>query len=195
MRDLEAGTAHGEAETLTLGAAGGSPDRTRLVAVAVLCLALGAVAGGFGALWWEARPEPAAPPADEHAVELLLFAAEPRGRGADRVLRVDGALLMSGRSTSTVQSVDPPHDSFVVRAPALPVTVSPAARYQPLDLLVTVRDCSGASRWTPVERPFTITWRDEHGKVHLDRAGDFDRSVAAAMTGYVDAVCDAPVSR
>jgi hypothetical protein len=138
---------------------------------------------------------------DEHAVELLLFRAvpprtHPRG-SAFRIspLEVDSTLLLSGAVTSTVLRISNPDDSLDVRAPALPVTVSPAARFQPLDLKINVRDCNAATRWTPVDRPFTITWRDEYGKVHLDRAGDIDRSIAGSLVRYIDAVCSGPRDR
>ena len=36
-------------------------------------------------------------------------------------------------------------------------------------------------RWRPVDRPFLVFWRDEYGKKHLDRAGDFSWSVSKAM--------------
>jgi hypothetical protein len=78
-----------------------------------------------------------------------------------------------------------------VRVPALPVTVSPTARYQSVELRLVVRDCRAASRWAlDVDRPFTIAWRDEDGRVHLDRAGDFDRSLAIPLLRYIDSSCD-----
>lgn len=110
-------------------------------------------------------------------------------------LQVDSAFLLSGTVTSTVLTIDNPDDSLDVRAPALPVTVSTTARFQGIDLEIIVRDCEVATRWTPADRPFTITWRDGDGKVHTDSAGDFDRSMASSLTSYVDAVCGDPLDR
>ena len=45
-------------------------------------------------------------------------------------------------------------------------------------------------QWTPDDRAFTITWRDEFGREHLDRAGDFEKSMAILLVRYVDGVCD-----
>lgn len=151
-------------------------------------------------LGWQAPPappRPAPPPfhVDEHAVELMLFEVvpprtHPRGWGSENSpLQVDSALFLAGAATSTVLGVNNLDRSLDVRAPALPVTVSPIARFQSVNLEIVVRDCKAASRWTPVDRPFTITWRDEEGKSHLDRAGDFDRSMARSLIHYIDAVC------
>lgn len=151
-------------------------------------------------LGWQAppaSPRPAPPPfhVDEHAVELMLFEVvpprtHPSGWESDNSpLQVDSGLLLSGAATSTVLGVDTPGRSLDVRAPALPVTVSPTSRFQWVNLKIIVRDCKAATRWTPVDRPFTITWRDEDGKMHLDRAGDFDRSMASSLNRYIDAMC------
>jgi hypothetical protein len=94
--------------------------------------------------------------------------------------------------TSTVLEIATPGDGLGVRAPALPLTVSPTRRLQSLDLTIVVRDCEAAARWTPDDRPFTITWRDEYDRVHMDRAGDFDRSMARSLSRYVDTVCGNP---
>lgn len=152
-------------------------------------------------LWWQARPAPPPVHADEHAVELMLFEAVPPRRHPSgwvseiSPLQVDSAFLLSGALTSTVLEIDNPDHGLDVRAPALPVTVSPTARFQSVDLKIVVRDCKAATRWTPVDRPFTITWRDERGGEHLDRAGDFDRSMASSLVRYIDAVCGNPLSR
>lgn len=152
--------------------------------------ALGVAIGVAAVKGWE-QPEPEADPfrADEHAVELMLFAVAPSGAAGSNRLQVDSAVLLSGAVTSTVMSVRLLERSIVVHAPALPVTVSPTARLQSVRLEIVVRDCAAARRWAPADRPFTIRWRDEHGRSHLDRAGDFDRSMARALTRYVDAVC------
>jgi len=163
--------------------------------VAFLAFVLGVAAGGGAVLGWQAPPGPPPFQVDEHAVELILFEVVPRrthpsGRGSENSpLQVDSALFLAGAVTSTVLGVEHLDRSLDVRAPALPVTVSPTARFQSVNLEIIVRDCKAASRWTPVDRPFTITWRDEDGKRHLDRAGDFDRSMASSLIHYIDAVC------
>lgn len=162
---------------------------------------LGVAAGGSVVLWWQARPASPSLRADEHAVELLLFEAvsprtHPSGwESEDSPLQVHSAFLLSGAVTSTVLTISNPDHSLDVRAPALPVTVSPTARFQSVNLEIIVRDCEAASRWTPVDRPFTITWRDESGREHLDRAGDFDGSMTRSMIRYIDGVCGNPLSR
>ncbi|MET1058230.1 MAG: hypothetical protein ABWX84_01445 [Nocardioides sp.] len=177
------------------------PSGWRQPAVTLLALVLGLAAGAAAVLWWEARPEPPPFRADEHAVELMLFDAVPPRPDSDAQtnevspLRVDGAVLLSGGVTSTVVQIGAPHHSLDVTAPALPVTVSPTARYQSVQLRMTVLDCASAVRWAPGDRPFTIRWRDEYGKAHTDRAGDFDRSTASSLTRYIDAVCESPLTR
>ena len=177
------------------------PIEWRRTANVLLAFLLGLAAGAGAVLWWQARPE--SPPfrADEHAVEVVLFDASPPGthpnaqRGEFRPLHVDGALLLSGGVTSTVLEIGAPHPSLDVRAPLLPVTISPTARFRSVQLRMTVRDCEAATRWTPGDRPFTVTWRDEYGKAHTDRAGDFGRSTAISLTQYVDSVCQRPLNR
>ena len=102
---------------------------------------------------------------------------------------------MSGGSTSTVVEIGALDRSLDVRAPQLPVTVSPTGRFQSVELSIIVRDCKAATRWAPTDRPFTVNWRDEYGETHLDRAGDFGRSVAISLTRYIDAVCENPPTR
>jgi hypothetical protein len=176
------------------------PTQWRQPAVAFLAFVLGLAAGGQAVLGWQAPPAPPRPapppfPVDEHAVELVLFEVvpprtHPNGwESENSPLQVDSAVFLSGAATSTVFGVDSLDRSLDVRAPALPVTVSQTARFQSVNLEIIVRDCKAASRWTPVDRPFTITWRDEHGRRHLDRAGDFDRSMASSFIHYIDAVC------
>lgn len=131
---------------------------------------------------------------------MLFEAVPPRTHQSGRKseigpLQFESAVLLSGAVTSTVLGINTPDHSLEVRAPALPVTVTPTARFQSVDLKIIVRDCKAAARWTPVDRPFTITWRDEHGREHLDRAGDFDRSVASSLIRYIDAVCGNPLNR
>ena len=135
---------------------------------------------------------------DEHAVELVLFReaparSRPSGREPpDSPLRVDSALLLSGLVTSTIVAMTASGSGLEVRVPALPVTVSPTDRLHEVALEVIVRECKAALRWTPGDRPFVITWRDEYGRVHMDRAGDFGRSTAASFSRYIDAACDQP---
>ncbi len=147
------------------------------------------------------RPEPAPFRADEHAVELVLLETDPPRTprtGAESEaspLHVDGALLLSGVVASTVLTIDTPGRGLVVRIRALPVTVTPTARLRPVRLRIAVRDCEVASRWTPADRPFTITWRDEYDQEHTDRAGDFGMAMAVSLKRYVEAVCDGPADR
>ena len=149
-------------------------------------------------VWRQAGPEPAPLRTDEHAVELVLFREAPaRGRPSgreppDSPLRVDSALLLSGLTTSTIVAMTALGSGLEVRVPALPVTVSPTDRLHEIALEVVVRDCKAALRWIPGDRPFVITWRDEYGRVHMDRAGDFGLSTAASFSRYIDAACDQP---
>jgi hypothetical protein len=110
-------------------------------------------------------------------------------------LSVDGALLLSGGLTSKVVEIGALGRGLVVRAPSLPVTVSPTDRFQSVSLKIIVRDCHAAARWTPADRPFIIRWRDEYGNSHLDRAGDFGEPVAISLVRYIDAVCDSQHDR
>lgn len=176
------------------------PTRWRAPSAAILAFVLGvAVGGGAGLWWWQSRP--ASPPArvDEHKVEPVLFEAlppqSPVGRGSEIIaLHVEGAVLLSGVVTSTVLTVGALH-GLDVRAPALPAKVSPTSRFHAVTLEIVVRDCAAATRWAPDDRPFTISWQDEYGKVHLDRAGDFDSSMSDLLTQYVDAACGKPLDR
>ena len=139
-------------------------------------------------LWWQDRPEPEPVRVDEHAVELVLFDVV----SGSSPLQVGGALLLSGGVTSTVVEIGALERSLEVRTRDLPVTVSATDRFRSVTLGIIVRDCEAATRWVPGERPFTVRWRDEFGEVHLDRAGDFDRSMAGTLVRYVDAACANP---
>lgn len=168
----------------------GRPSRSLVLALAALVV--GVVAGALAVLGWQqderSTPAPArAARGDEHDVELLLYEVVPAGRG--RALRVHGGLLQSGGATSTVVSMGSLDGGLEILAPRLPVTVSPTARYRTVTLTFLVGDCRTATGWTPGERPFTLTWRDEYGDTHLDRGGDFDPSVGTAIVRYVDAAC------
>ena len=200
-------TARPPTETLDVGPARPPllerlPTRRLTLAVCVVVFLLGAAAGAGTVLSSQDRPaEPRSVPADEHAVELVLFSADPpRTHPGDRTsdagpLLVESAVLLSGVVTSTVLSIDSADPGLGVRAPALPVTVSPTARLRELELRIVVRDCKAAAVWPPVDRPFTSTWRDEHGREHLDRAGDFDRTTARSLASHVDAVCRGDADR
>jgi len=170
------------------------PNQWRRHAVALLAFVLGVATGG-ATMWWQEAPAPTPFRADEHAVELLLLEAvlprtlPSRSLSKNSPLQVDSAFFLSGAVTSTVSTISNADHSLDVRAPALPVTVSPTARFQPVQLKIIVRDCKAATRWAPVDRPFTITWLDEYGKRHLDRAGDFDKSMAGSLIQYIHALC------
>lgn len=169
--------------------------------MAFLAFVVGLAAGGGAVLWSQAQPAPRHVGLDEHAVELLLFQAVPprtypNGRESDTgALQVEGAVLLSGSVTSTVVWIGILDGSLDVRAPDLPVTVSPTGRLQSVNLRILVRDCKSATRWTPGDRPFSVRWRDEFGRAHLDRAGDHGKAVANSLISYIDAVCDIPLSR
>jgi hypothetical protein len=170
--------------------------------VAFVAFVVGVAAGGGAVMWRQTQPEP--PPssrADEHAVELILFEAQPLrpppgGRESDiSRLQVDSALLLSGLVTSTVIGIGTPGHGLHVRASALPATVSPTDRFQSISLTILVQDCKAATRWTPGDRPFTIRWRDEDDRAHFDRAGDFGKSMAYSLSRYIDDACDNPPNR
>lgn len=198
MRDPD-DRAQGPTETLQV-----RPSRSTLVdevpatwrqrAAPVVALVVGLVIGGGAALWWHDDPEPTTLPPHEHTVELLILGAEPNSSSQDSevaTLQLDGAVFLSGALTSTVVRIENAADSgVVVRAPALPVTVSSERRFRSIDISLVVRDCGAAARWTPADRPFIISWRDEYEREHSDQAGDFDREMNAYLSRYLDAACD-----
>jgi hypothetical protein len=207
VRDPDDGTTEGPSETLQAGPSRppwihSVPARWRRHVAASVGFLLGVAAGAGAVLWWQAQPTPPTSPtpprfrADEHAVELVLFEARPpeampRGPGSAASLHIDGALLLSGQVTSTVLSIEFLGQSLDVRAPRLPLTVSPSDRFQSIGLRVSVEDCERAIRWEqPGVRPFIITWRDEFDRTHTDRAGDFGRSTGDSLIRYMHAVCD-----
>ena len=57
------------------------------------------------------------------------------------------------------------------------------------------RDCALATEWTPSSQPFTLTWQDDHGDVHMDIGGDHDASMELTLLGYLDAVCENSATR
>jgi len=201
VQDADDGVGQQPTETLQVGRSRPPllENKWRQPAVAFLAFVVGVAAGGGAVLWWQAQPEPPPPSrADEHAVELILFEAEPARTHPNRPesdvspLQVDSALLLSGLVTSTVVGIGTPGHGLDVRTPALPATVSPTDRFQSVNLTILVRDCQAATRWTPGDRPFTIRWRDEYGRAHLDRAGDFGSSMANSLIRYIDGACDNP---
>ena len=175
------------------------PSSWRPRALVVLAFLVGVAVGGGALFWWQGRPVPPSTAErpdplsllDEHAVELVLFRATsspPAGAGSTPApLRVGGAVILSGVVTSTVSRIE--STSLEIRAAALPVTVSPSTRFQVIELEITVQDCPAAARWRPTDRPLLIVWRDEYGKEHLDRAGDFNRSASRSVVRYIAAVC------
>jgi hypothetical protein len=200
VRDPDDHTAQQPTETLQVGPSRPPffqkvPTQWRQHAVALLAFLLGVAAGGGAVLGWQARTAPPPFRVDEHAVELILFqAVAPRtppggSESENSPVQVESGLLLSGAITSTVLTINNPDHGLDIRAPALPVTVSPSARFESFTLEIMVQDCKAATAWTPVDRPFTITWRDEYGMRHLDRVGDFDRSMASSLIRYIDAMC------
>ena len=202
MGDPEDGTTEGPTEMLRAGPARPPlfppvPARWRRRAAAPAAFVLGVALGAGTVLSWQDEPTTPTPPrvrADEHAVELVLFEAVPSpGPAGARAgpLHIDGALLLSGQVTSTVLSIEFLGQSLDVRAPGLPLTVSPSDRFRSIGLRVSVEDCERAVRWErPGVRPFVITWRDEFDRTHTDRAGDFGRSTGESLIRYMHAVCD-----
>jgi hypothetical protein len=203
VQDLDGGVGRQPTETLQVGSSRPPllENRWRRPAAAFLAFVVGVAAGGGAVLWWQAEPEPPPPSRpDEHAVELILFEAEPSRThpgGAESEtspLQVDGAVLLSGLVTSTVLGIGL-GDGLDVRAPGLPATVSPTDRFQSVNLMILVRDCKVATQWTPGDRPFTIRWRDDFGRAHLDRAGDFGTTMANSLIRYIDGACASPADR
>ena len=174
------------------------PARWRHHAASSIAFLVGVTAGVGAVVWRQPGPEPAPFRNDEHAVELVLFQEVPaRSHPSGREppvgpLHVDSALLLSGLVTSTIVAITASSSGLDVRVPALPVTVSPTGRLHEVALKVAVRDCEAAMRWVPGDRPFVITWRDEYGRVHMDRAGDFGLSIADSFTQYINDVCGEP---
>lgn len=164
------------------------PAAWRRRAVAPVFFVLGVAAGAGTALGWpsdgEEQATPRTPP-DTHDVELVLVEAAPR----PEELVVAGGILLSGTSTAVVVRVEAPTPGIEVRVAALPVTVTPTDRYAPVRLRIRVRDCASAARWEPSDRPFTITWKDEQGRGHIDRAGDFGEATRSALRGFLVGAC------
>ena len=111
-------------------------------------------------------------------------------------LRIDGALLHGrGTGTATVTRIHRPGKSLAIRVPALPVRLSVNHSFERIRLQILPRDCGLATQWTPSAQPFTLTWKDDHGDVHVDIGGDHDASMELTLIRYLDAVCGNPGTR
>lgn len=163
---------------------------------------LGVMGGGGAAWWWDDRssrearaPSPTAPAGAEVRLVLSRVVAPtpPNDRngtiGTDP-LRIDAVLLHSrGPGITTVTRIHRPGGSLAIRAPALPVELSVNHSFERIRLEITPRDCGFAAEWTPSAQPFTLTWQDDRGDIHMDTGGDHDASMELALIRYLDAVC------
>jgi len=61
--------------------------------------------------------------------------------------------------------------------------------FERIRLNITARDCGLAAEWTPSAQPFTLTWQDDHGDLHMDAGGDHDASMELELIRYFDVVC------
>jgi hypothetical protein len=61
--------------------------------------------------------------------------------------------------------------------------------FERVRLKITARDCGLAAEWTPSAQPFTLTWRDDHGDIHMDTGGDHDASMELELVRYFDVTC------
>lgn len=175
------------------------PDRWRQTAVVLLALALGMLLGAVVTHTWREDPAPA--PREphepvrthEHDVELVVLGAVLPERvtpeRATRPLRLRAAVLLSGNEPSEVVDIDSLDGSLVVSVEGLPFTVSPSDRLHAVALEVVPRDCAAARRWPPDARPFAVTWQDQDGVEHTDRAGDHQPAAARAVRRYAKAAC------
>jgi hypothetical protein len=176
---------------------------------AVLIAFVLGVIGGGGAAWWsnDRPPEEARAPSPPAAagtdVRLVLSGVvaptrpnDRNGTAEDGPLRIDGALLHDrGTATATVTRIHRPGGSLAIRVPALPVRLSAYHSFERIRLQITPRDCGLAAQWTPSAQPFTLTWQDDHGNVHVDIGGDHDASMELTFIRYLDAVCGNPATR
>jgi hypothetical protein len=173
-----------------------------------MALALGVVGGG-GAAWWldgwsprDARA-PSPPAAAGTEVRLVLSgvvaSTQPNGRnrtGANDPLLIDAVLLHGrGPGTATVARIHRSGGSLAMRAPALPVKLSVNHSFERIRLKITPRYCGLAAEWTPSAQPFTLTWQDDHGDIHMDTAGDHDASMELELIRYFDLVCGNQAAR
>jgi hypothetical protein len=170
--------------------------------VVLIAFVLGVIAGGGAAWWWDGwSPRDARAPSPSTAavteVRLVLSGivapTQPKGRngtGGNDPLLID-ALLLHGRGpgTATVVRIHRPGRSLAIRAPALPVRLSVNHSFERVRLKITARDCGLAAEWTPSAQPFTLTWRDDHGGIHMDTGGDHDASMELELVRYFDVTC------
>jgi len=183
------------------------PDRLtpawRHRGIIVVAFVFGVVSGGGAVYWWKDRPseEVQSPPTvADTSVRLVLSRVvvaprpnERNGNNGARPLQVDGALLHSrGTGTATVTKIHRPGGALAIRVSALPVRLSVNQSFERIRLQITPRDCVLATEWTPSAQPFTLSWQDEHGDVHVDIGGDHDWSMELSLIRYFDAVCGDP---
>ena len=175
----------------------------------LVAFALGVLSGSGAVWWWNDRPpeEPPAPspPAAATSTEVRLVLGgrviPPRpnarlGTGGAAPLRIDGVLLHGrGPGSATVTRIHRPGNSFAIRVPALPVRLSVNHSFERIRLQISPRDCRLATQWTPSAQPFTLTWKDDDGDVHVDIGGDHDASLEVILIRYLDAVCSDPGTR
>jgi hypothetical protein len=196
----------------------GGPTRTPLLdrltpawrqrVVVLIAFVFGVIGGGGAAWWWNDRPpeEVRAPSPSAAAgtdVRLVLGGvvaptrrSDPNGTVGDGPLWIDGALLHGrGSGTATVTRIHRPGGGLAIRAPALPVTISVNQSFERILLKIAPRDCGLATQWTPSAQPFTLTWQDDQGNVHVDIGGDHDASMEVTLLRYLDAVCGNPATR
>ena len=170
--------------------------------VVLIAFVLGVIAGG-GAAWWldgrsprDARA-PSSPTAAGIEVRLVLSGivapTQPKGRngtGGNDPLLID-ALLLHGRGPgiATVTRIHRAGGSLAIRASALPIRLSVNHSFERVRLKITARDCGLAAEWTPSAQPFTLTWQDDHGDIHMDTGGDHDAAMELDLIRYFDVVC------
>ncbi len=197
----------------------GGPTRTPLLdrltpawrhrGVILTAFAFGVISGGGAVWWWNDRPpkevRAPSPPAAAAGTEvrLVLSGVGAPTRPNDRngtvgaaPLRIDGVLLHDrGTGSATVTRIHRPGKSLAIRVPALPVRLSVNHSFERIRLQIFPRDCGLATQWTPSAQPFTLTWKDAHGDVHVDIGGDHDASMELILIRYLDAVCGNPGTR
>lgn len=170
--------------------------------VVLIAFVWGVIAGGGAAWWLDAwSPQGATPPSPTAGaggdVRLVLggvVAATPQngrnGTGGNGPLLVESVLL-HGRSqgTATVTRIHRPGGSIAIRVRELPVELSVNHSFERIRLEVSARDCGLATEWTPSAQPFTLTWQDDEGDIHLDTGGDHDASMELELIRYFDLVC------
>jgi hypothetical protein len=170
--------------------------------VVLIAFVLGVIGGG-GAAWWldDQLPRevgaPSPPAAAGAEVRLVLSGVvaptQPNDRNGtvgNHPLRIDGVLLHSGGpGIATVTSIHRASGSLAIRVPALPVRLSVNHSFERVLLKITPRDCGLAAEWTPSAQPFTLTWQDGLGNIHMHTGGEHDASMELALIRYFDVVC------